>query len=416
MVVANPDGSNAVTVRGKAANGAGSVYFDKADDVWRATYVVPTAVGPARRKVRGSTREEALRRASEAYDRAMSLLERQFDSTITLAELSAWWIDNIDRSRVRRSSIDTMSKRITPGKLRNLAGLPVTKITASALTTWRNSLLNGDLPTHKPLAASTVSDIMVTVGNVLDTAVDNELIPKNPMAKVKPPKVGDEKGRSLPLDEVQRLCRAADGIRLGPPIRMLFLLGWRASEVLGLAWQDIDFTTGTATVSRAFTSVGSTAALGPAKTKGTNGVFPLPKAALDTLQRWRAVQNAERLALGAYWPTMTYRPPDKSGRPGKPIELDMVFTRPDGTPTTRQQLDKALRALARSVGIDSTKLGTHVGRRSLITLMHESGQTLEDIAEHTGHTSTETTAIYVTGRGERPAAFSKAIDELYQLG
>ena len=62
--VKGADGS--YVVRGKAANGEGSLY-QEADGSWRATYRVP---GESRiRRVRGRTRDEALRRRVDAVER-----------------------------------------------------------------------------------------------------------------------------------------------------------------------------------------------------------------------------------------------------------------------------------------------------------------------------------------------------------
>lgn len=54
------------TVRGKRANGGGSVYFDKANECYFATWNDATG---KRRKVRGKTQAEAERRRDEAIDK-----------------------------------------------------------------------------------------------------------------------------------------------------------------------------------------------------------------------------------------------------------------------------------------------------------------------------------------------------------
>ncbi len=51
-------------------------------------------------------------------------------------------------------------------------------------------------------------------------------------------------GRALTPDEAKALIRAAEPLRLGAAVTLLFSQGWRASEVLGLAWEDLDLDAG----------------------------------------------------------------------------------------------------------------------------------------------------------------------------
>src|SRR5215210_9422154 len=85
--VTTADGS--FTVNGKAANGEGSLYRER-DGWWRATFRVPGE--SRRRRVRGRTREEALRRRGEALTRALAEAPRppattMMSASTTLTEL-----------------------------------------------------------------------------------------------------------------------------------------------------------------------------------------------------------------------------------------------------------------------------------------------------------------------------------------
>ncbi len=88
---------------------------------------------------------------------------------------------------------------------------------------------------------------------------------------------------------------------------------------------------------------------------------------------------------------------------GDPV--DLVFTTRDGGIVNRQAITKVLARAAVSAGIDPKRLGTHVGRRTVVTTLYaEEGVDLADIARHVGHTSTSTTAGYVRSVGDRPKA------------
>ena len=67
-------------------------------------------------------------------------------------------------------------------------------------------------------------------------------------------------------------------------------------------------------------------------------------------------------------------------------KLDLVFTTTDGRLVTRPMITKVVATAAGMAGLDSTGLGTHVGRRSVITALYTHGDaSIDDIARHVGH-------------------------------
>jgi site-specific recombinase XerD len=121
------------------------------------------------------------------------------------------------------------------------------------------------------------------------------------------------------------------------------------------------------------------------------------------LCRRRPLQAADRAAAGDLWPTVVY-----DGE-----QLNLVFTTPSGKPMLRQHVDRAIRAAAKHAGFDPTGLGTHAGRRSVVTNLYASGVLdLGDVARFVGHTDTATTRGYVQHEGERPRQVSEKAFQL----
>jgi integrase len=79
-----------------------------------------------------------------------------------------------------------------------------------------------------------------TLAQIVDEAVKMSMLVGNPVRSVKPPKVVQFDGTALDIAETQALLAAASEHRLAAAVALLFLQGWRVSEALGLAWEDVD--------------------------------------------------------------------------------------------------------------------------------------------------------------------------------
>ena len=270
--------------------------------------------------------------------------------------------------------------------------MQVRKLRVEHVIAWQGQLL-------ETLAPKTVGHHRQTLAQVIDQAVELGLATSNVVRRVKAPKVPPSNGRALSIAESRALVDAARADRYGAAIALLFLQGWRISEVLGLAWEDVDFDAGTATVKRACSYVGHVGSrLGPTKTAGVMGEHLLVPTVVTLLTQRRRDQAKERLATGAQWPAHEYD--------GQPVSL--VFTTPDGELVLRQSVTKSLLRAAERAGIATKGLGTHTGRRSVVTALYADGaESIEEIARYVGHASPATTAGYVRDLGTRPAAFAQ---------
>jgi integrase len=390
------DGS--FTVSGKASNGEGSLYRE-ANGVWRATYRVPGESRP--RRVRGRTREAALLRREEALARALesrppSPATTALSSSSTIAELASWWLRSVASVRVRPSSLGKYVDRVDRITAW-LGDVRIGSLRAEQVATWQAELL-------KTLAASTAADTRATFRSIIDEAVSLDLISTNPVDRVRPPVVRARPRRALTATETRALVSAAAEDRLGAAVALLFVQGWRVSEVLGLSWSDLDLDASVATVSRASVYAdGIGMMLGPPKTEGAKGRHILTPVVVELLRRRRRAQQEERLRAGPRWERLSYE-----GRP-----IDVVFTTVSGGLLLRQKVTKAVAAAAEAAGLDPAGLGTHAGRSTASTVLYtEEGLDLADVARHVGHASPTTTAGYVRHLGQRPQVTAEAASRL----
>lgn len=389
--------TNSFRVVNKAPNGQAEPYFDRVRGVWVAPWRKPDGrVGRPTGKTRvlaEASRDRHIAKAAEAE--AFGSLSNGFTADSTVAEIAVWWLDHVARHRVRPTSLATYRKRVDVISAR-LGSVPVRILRPEQVTAFVSDLVDSGSP-------SRARDMRGLLLQVLDQAVDLGLAKENVARKVKTPKVPSTVRRTITPDETHRLLASA-GERMVAAIALCYLQGWRISEALGLAWQDIDFAAGTVHVRRASTYTdGVGMSLGPTKTRHASGAQSLAPTVLELLRARRELQVGDQARLGGEWPTVAYE--------GQ--RIDLVFRSATGRPTLRQHVDAAIRDAAKRAGLDPKGLGTHTGRRSVVTSLFASGSLdLEDVARFVGHSDAETTRGYVQHEGDRPRRVSERAFEL----
>jgi integrase len=384
-----------VVVAGKRANGAGSTYFVSSAGVWRSTWVDPTT--GRRRSVSSATRAEAERRAADAATRAATAnrpLGAEPDATI--AQVATWWLENVAANEVRPPTLHAYRKDVARLN-RRIGDRPARELTTESVRMLLAQLRDDGF------ALGTIRNTRARLRQVAEAAVELGLLSTNPVTAVRNPKAttADRKARRvLSPAEARNLLAVLDGRNsLDAAVAILFTSGLRVSEVLGLAWGDLDLDAGTAMVRRGSTYTGGGVGqrLDAPKTQRTAGVVHLAPVAVRLLGVRQAAQAVDRLAAGSRWHAEVYE--------GESV--DLVFTTAEGRPRVRQNVNDALRAACERAGIDPAGVGTHTGRRSTVTNLYADGASIDDVAAHVGHGSTETTRGYVQHLGDRPARIAQ---------
>jgi integrase len=181
-------------------------------------------------------------------------------------------------------------------------------------------------------------------------------------------------------EEIVRLHLIREGAR-GHRLEALFLLalgtGMRRAEVMGLKWQDLDFTQGTLQVRRILTRVPTRTrgGQGPAyvetepKTERGRRCLFLPPFALEALKRHRGRQLEEKLKAGLVWQ-----------------DHDYVFCTSVGTHLnpTRDILDQ-LKKLLEKAGLPAIRF--HDLRHSAATALLALGTNPKIVQEVLGHSA-----------------------------
>ncbi len=203
----------------------------------------------------------------------------------------------------------------------------------------------------------------------------------NPASGVElPEKVSVKERAALAPEQIQRLLA-----ELTDPVRLMVLVGilagLRVGEILGLRWQDVDFTNRAVRIRQA----AYRGTLGSPKTKGSKRTLPMPPMLLTALQ-------------GHY--------------NGSPQRDGLVFpTRTGGPHSDSNLLNRFVKPAGRKIG--APWLSWHTMRRTHATLLSQSGASMKDAQAQLGHAHISTTMDIYTQ--PTPAHQRTAVDRLAQL-
>ena len=164
---------------------------------------------------------------------------------VTLEQWAIEWQRTVVhlRSSTRRIYETNLRLHILP----ELGAFELGKLTPSLLRSWLAGLTSKVGGRGKPLAPGSVAQAYRTLNRVLAAAVADEILGRNPLAGVKPPRVEREEMRFLTHDEVAALVEAID-----PRYRAMVLVaaygGLRAGELVALRRRHLDLLHRTVTV------------------------------------------------------------------------------------------------------------------------------------------------------------------------
>lgn len=242
---------------------------------WREYYIDPQGNQRSRHKSKTWCRQRFTKTEAQAeLDRILRDLQqggRKADGTMSLKAFweeiyfpvqSARWEPNT------RNSVGYQWRKLEP-----LWSKPLNEITKSVIDLHLLKLASSGL------GASSVEGVMVRIHAVLEEALENDFIAKNPARKVELPKCKAKvETRSLTEVEVRRLWDSTTG-REYVIWRLLLLTGARISEILALNRDDL-VPDGLRIDESAYN-----AAAGPTKNKKTR-VAPLPPTLRGELEEW----------------------------------------------------------------------------------------------------------------------------------
>ena len=245
-------------------------------------------------------------------------------------------------------------------------GIDPAAVEPDDLTDYLRRLRAGDPPATRPLSATSVARMLVSVRALYRFLVREGFVDRDPTAKVGTPKRGRALPKAISIAEVERLIETprADllGLRDRAILEMLYGAGLRISELVALDVDDLDVDDGSVLVRAG---------------KGSRG-------------RRVPVGRAARAAVVAYRSTSR---PQLARRARASGSGGGLFLNARGGRLSRQGCWKILKRHAEAAGLHP-KVSPHTLRHSFATHMLDGGADIRVVQELLGHASLATTQVY----------------------
>ena len=242
------------------------------------------------------------------------------------------------------------------------------------------------------LSVRTVRYTHTVIRKALSDAVGWNLLTRNVADAAQPPKKQKTTNATWSADQLRTFLSHVQEDRLFATWQLAAMTGMRRGEILGLSWADIDFDNARLSVRRSLVSSDYKIKVSEPKTERGRRTVALDPAMLRVLRDHQGRQLLERVAMAGDWGN----------------ELDLVFTREDGSPIHPQAFSEMFEKHVKDSKLP--KLSLHGLRHTHATIALRAGVHPKVVSERLGHASVAFTLRRLHGLATGHAGNSRQSD------
>lgn len=229
-------------------------------------------------------------------------------------------------------------------------------------------------------SGGTIKRYHANLHSALKYALKMDIIDRNPMDKIDPPKKDRFVGSYYSADELNDLIQAVKGTNLEIPVILAGFYGFRRGEISGLRWKAVDFDRKTITINHIISQpkVDGKTIINPednAKTKSSLRTLPLAESIEKKLLEHRAKQDEYRKFFKKDYCKDW---------------LDYICLMPNGRLITPNYITSMFRKFLEENNFRPIRF--HDLRHTCATLMQKNDIDINYIKEYLGHSDISTTA------------------------
>lgn len=271
------------------------------------------------------------------------------------------------------------------------------------------------------LKENTIKKVNTIICSMLQQAVKNEMIFKNPCVSVDIPKTEKTEKQILSAEQQDEFLQFIRSSNRWKKYHTLFTValgtGMRIGELLALNWSDIDYNEKTIEINKTLQYLYNKEkkkyeyVMQTPKTKTSKRIIPLLDSLAFLLKKHRKEQQELRMSLGDKW-----QPLNKEGFG------NLVFTTEFGRPFDRNSINRAISSIVtemnkkREKGNEFPNFSPHCLRHTFATRCFENGIPPKVVQEYLGHTTIQMTMdLYTHVMKETKQDEIKKLDNVFRL-
>ena len=369
----------------RRANGEGNIRKRK-DGRWEGRYTAgrnPATGRAIYKNVLGKTQAEVKEKLKKAIEETKGLNIAKAES-YTVGQWMDVWYEYYAKIKVRPSSHKTYEGYIKNHIKPSIGNIPLTKLTTLDLQRLYQKLLTEGRVDRleaqnqpKGLSPKTVRNINQVISSAMHLAIQQHLIAQDPTDGCALPKTEHREMQTLSADQLAAFLLEAKHSGVFEMYYIELATGLRRGELLGLKWEDIDFSTQTLRVRRQVRRINGEVREAPLKTKNAYRTISLGTDAVGILKQQREKH-----------PSSSY-----------------VFPGPTGGPIAPDSVLHMLHRVLDRAGLPELRF--HDLRHTFATLALQNGVDVKTVSGMLGHFSagfTLDTYAHVTTAAQKKAA------------
>lgn len=253
----------------------------RADGRYQCIIELPTLSGTRKRKyIYGETKAECKQKALDTIQDIASgniILDKNISVELYLKK----WLDTYCKT-LSPTSLDGYTRYVNRYVLPNIGHFKMCKVLPINIQT----LINDFAQTHSPKSCKSLCGILHKAFN---DAKRDGFVKSNPAEGIRLPKGPKYQYNIYTNEQYLELLRRTSGIIEEIPIALAGLCGMRKSEILGLTWNDIDFSTNQIKIRQSAVNVNGNVFIKEPKTESSTREITAPQYVIDLLKKYKSV-------------------------------------------------------------------------------------------------------------------------------
>jgi len=353
---------------GRRASGEGAL-FQRQDGRHKGKWIARVQIGTDE-KGKPIRKDFMFRTQAEAKDKLRSCLEdlKKGRVPVTKSQKLGDYLDAWLENRVKPNTSPN-----TYGRYKSAVETHVKPdaIAAKQLTTIGVRDLNDFFArrTKEGAKPPTIFNIRATLSTAIQEAIRDELLYDNPVRKTICPRQEEKSIRFLDAKQVKKLADHIEGTPMDALILTAIYTGMRLSELLGLTWDNVDFSRQTIAINQQLQRHDKRFYLAPLKTRGGKRTIPMGSKVAEKL---KAIKGGQML---------TERE--------SPAIPNLVFIPESGMPWHRKTVLELTNELMKGAGVP--EVGFHALRHTCASILINGGADALRVQRQLGHSSVRMT-------------------------